>query len=368
MLVLGLENSGRRCSCALVQDDSILAEIEIEDPEHSALLPGLIDTVLNSAKRRLEDIDLYALSIGPGSFTSLRVGLSTFKAMAFFGRKSLVTISALDALAREVNRSDVLICPIIDAKRGEVYYALYRFGGTDLERLDGPGAVSLQALVEKLDRVTVFLGSGVMPGREILRSLAEKAICLQISSPRASTICKLGKAKFERHGGEDIFALEPVYIKPSYAETKRKLQIGRMKSDHADEVTRIETESFRYPWSKNAFIWEVNSEMALPVVAKIDRKVVAYLVVWIAYDEMHLGNIAVAKKWRRKGVGEELMIWLLQEAKRKNIVRLTLEVRTCNYPAISLYKKFGFKEVALRKHYYPEGTDAYLMALELVKQ
>lgn len=368
MLVLGLENSGSLCSCALVEEDTVLAEAEIERPEHSTVLPGLIDTVLASARKGLEDIDLYAISIGPGSFTSLRVGLSTLKAMALFGRKSLVGVPTLDALAREVGCSDTLICPIIDAKRGEVYYALYCFHGTELERLDGPGAIPLQILVGKLDRITTFLGSGVEPGKEILSQLGEKAVCLSISSPRVSTVCRLGRMKFEKDGGEDISALEPIYIKPSYAETKRKLKIEPMNMDQLDEVCRIETESFRYPWSKNAFVWEVNSEMALSMVGKIDKKVVGYFVVWIAHDEMHLGNIAVARKWRRKGVGDELMRWLLQESKRRNIARMTLEVRTSNFSAIAFYKKFGFREVALRKRYYPEGVDAYLMTLEFGRQ
>jgi len=368
MLVLGLENSGALCSCALAQDDTVLAESTIGRPEHSRFLPGLIDTVLASAETRLEDVDLYAISVGPGSFTSLRVGLSIFKAMAFSRRKSLVSVPTLFALAREVDYSDGLVCPIIDAKRGDVYYALYCFRGTELEELDGPDAISLQTLVEKIDRVTVFLGSGVAPGRDVLRQLGDKAVCLGILSPRVSTICRLGRTKFEKGGGEDIFALEPIYMRPSYADPAGKLSIEPMKLEQLDEVDSIETESFRYPWSKNAFAWEINSQTALSRVAMIDKKVAGYLVLWTAYDEMHLGNIAVAKRWRRRGVAEKMMRWLLREAKRRNVARLTLEVRTCNYPAIALYKKFGFREVAVRKQYYPEGTDAYLMSLELSEQ
>lgn len=365
MLVLGLENHGRLCSCALAEDDRLLVEIGIEHPEHSVLLPKLIDMALTCVERKLEEVDLYAISIGPGSFTSLRVGLSTFKAMALFHKKSIVSVSTLDALANEVDYSDRLVCPIIDAKRGEVYYATYRFNGADLKKLDGPEAIPLHTLLERLVEATIFLGSGVKTGKEILRSLGEKAICLGISSPRAFTICKLGRRKFQVSGGEDIIGLEPTYIKPSYVEVWRKLQIERMKVEHLDEVVKIENESFRYPWSRDAFAWEVNSQITLPVVGKVDGKVVGYLVIWMAYDEMHLGNIAVAKRWRRKGIGEKLMKWLIEEAKRRNVVRLTLEVRATNYPAISLYKKFGFKEVAVRKRYYPEGEDALVMLLDV---
>jgi tRNA threonylcarbamoyladenosine biosynthesis protein TsaB len=367
MLVLGLENSGSVCSCALLENDRLLSEVEIGHSEHSSLLPGLIDTVLAKSSRELEDIDLYAISIGPGSFTSLRVGLATFKAMAFFGRKSLVSVSTLDALAKDAGRSDRLICPLIDAKRGEVYYALYRLDGVQLRRLEGPEAIRLEAVVEKLNHATVFLGSGVGPGREILKRLGAKAICLDIVSPRASTICELGKTKFETSGGEEISALEPVYIKPCYAETKTRAQIERMRTEHLDEVVAIEAESFEHPWSREAFTWEVDSEVALPIVAMISAEVVGYLVVWLAYEEMHLGNISVAIQWRRKGIGEQLMRWLLRESRKRRVARLTLEVRVLNHPAIALYKKLGFREVALRKNYYPEGTDAYVMALELTQ-
>jgi ribosomal-protein-alanine N-acetyltransferase len=234
--------------------------------------------------------------------------------------------------------------------------------------LDGPGVVSLRTLVEKVDELTVFVGSGVAPGREVFRQLGDKAVCLGVSSPRVSTICRLGRMKFEKGGGEDIFALEPIYLRPSYADTAGKLSIEPMRLEQLDEIGSIETESFRYPWSKNAFTWEINSNMTLSMVGMIDKKVAGYFVLWMAYDEMHLGNIAVAKRWRRRGVGEKMMKWLLQEARRRNVTRLTLEVRTCNYPAIALYKKFGFREVALRKRYYPEGVDAYLMSLELSEQ
>ncbi len=365
MLVLGLENSGRLCSCALVQDENLLAETQVEHLEHSTLLPGLIDAALASAERKLEEVDLYAISIGPGSFTSLRVGLATFKAMALFGKKPLVSVSTLDAMAREVDSWNSLICPIIDAKRGEVYYALYRSGEAGLERLDGPDVIELRALVEKVGDFTVFLGSGVSVGREVFDSLGRKAVCLGISCPRASSICKLGRAKFEKEGGEHVSTLEPIYIKPSYAERRRMPRIERMRIEHLDQVTKVEVESFRYPWSRGAFEWEIKSEIALPIVARIDEEVIGYLVIWVAYDEMHLGNIAVAKKWRRKGMGKELMKWLFQEAKRRGIVRLTLEVRTSNLAAVSLYRKFGFRKVAVKKCYYPEGTDAFLMALEL---
>ena len=112
---------------------------------------------------------------------------------------------------------------------------------------------------------------------------------------------------------------------------------------------------------------EVDSQVALPIVALIDGEVVGYLVVWLTYEEMHLGNISVAMSWRRKGIGEQLMRWLLRESRKREVTRLTLEVRVLNHPAIALYRKLGFKEVALRKNYYPEGTDAYVMALELTQ-
>jgi len=364
MLTLGLENSGTTCSCAVVREESVLAETAVVHPEHSRVLPGLIDTVLNAALKKLQDIDLYAISIGPGSFTSLRVGLSTLKAIAQCMRKSLVGVSALDALAAEVYPAQS-VCSVIDAKRGEVYYALYRFNGEKLQRYDGPHALPVRNLCERVDEATVFVGSGVPALMDVFEGSSRKGACVEVSSPKASTVCRLGRKKFELLGSDDIGSLEPAYILPSYAEVRLKLTTERMRMEHIDAVVQIENESFRDPWSRRAFLSEVNSETALPIVAIAENQVVGYLMIWLAYDEMHLGNIAVAKRWRRKGIGDRLMKWLVEEAKRREVARITLEVRTSNYLAMSLYRKFGFKEVALRKRYYPDREDACVMVLDL---
>jgi tRNA threonylcarbamoyladenosine biosynthesis protein TsaB len=368
MLVLGIENSGSTCSCALADGGTILGEVSGGLPEHSPVLPGLVDSLLNVAGKSLEEIDLWAISIGPGSFTSLRVGLATVKGLAMASRKPVVSIPTLEAVAREVIYTSGPICALLDARRGEVYYAIYRATGDGLRLLEGPGASSLSVLVERVDRQTLFALSGAAIDRRTRESFERRSIWLRLSAPRASTICRLAAEKFERSGGEDLDGLEPLYVKPSYAEEGGRTRIDRMKRDHLDRVIAIETECFAHPWSRRAFLWELDSEIALPAVAMANNEVAGYLVAWSAGDEMHLGNVAVARRYRGKGVGRDLMKWLVEEARRREMVRVTLEVRASNAAAVSLYKRFGFREIAVRQGYYPGGEDAYLMALDVRSQ
>jgi tRNA threonylcarbamoyladenosine biosynthesis protein TsaB len=364
MLICGLENSSRTCSCALSENESILGEVSVELTEHSPVLPGLIDTLLNLAERELEQIDLWAFSIGPGSFTSLRVGLATVKGLAMVSGRPLVSVPTLEAIARDALRTDGLICPLIGARRGEVYYAVYRCCEEGLELVEGPGATHLGVLTERIGGDALFVMSG--PGNDELPGSVEgEAIWVHVPHPRASTVCKLGEEKFRRGGGDDLRSLEPLYVKPSYAEEGGRSRIVGMKRDHLDQVMAIETECFPHPWSRRAFLWELDSRIAFPLVSIMNDEVVGYLVVWIVGDEMHLGNIAVGSRYRGRGVGRQLMKWLIEEAARRRIVRVTLEVRTSNESAISLYKRFGFEKVAVREGYYPEGEDALLMALEV---
>ncbi len=365
MLVLGVENSGRTCSCALVEDGVTLGEASVEQTEHSPVLPGLIDDVLMLAERELEEIELWTISIGPGSFTSLRVGLATIKGLAMASGRPVVSVPTLEAIARDVLRTDGPVCPLIDAKRGEVYYAIYRYDEEGLRLIEGPAASNLSVLAERVDEGTLFVWSGPADGRELARSVPRGTTWLHLPTRRASTICRLGEEKFRRRGGEDLHSLEPLYVKPSYAEEGGRSRIQRMKKEHLDRVLTIETECFPHPWSRRAFLWELDSKIALPVVAIMNHEVVGYLVVWVVGDEMHLGNIAVGKRYRGRGIGRGLMKWLIEEAARRKMARVTLEVRASNADAISLYKRYGFTEIAVREGYYPEGEDAYLMALEV---
>lgn len=136
-----------------------------------------------------------------------------------------------------------------------------------------------------------------------------------------------------------------------------------MKLNHLNEVVEIENSSFSTPWLKDAFISELErNKYAKYRVITIKNKVVAYGGMWIAYDRAHITNIAVHPQYRHKGLGNIILEDIIEYAKASNINSITLEVRKSNIPAINLYTKYGFKEVAVKKGYYVDsGEDGIVM-------
>jgi [ribosomal protein S18]-alanine N-acetyltransferase len=131
-------------------------------------------------------------------------------------------------------------------------------------------------------------------------------------------------------------------------------------------VLEVERQSFVHPWSAELFLQELRlpySRIRLARVASDPVAVVGYVCRWITSGEMHILNVAVHPRWRRRAVGHRLIEDILDEARRSSLERATLEVRRHNRPAIALYESFGFEEVGTRRNYYGPGEDARLMEL-----
>ncbi len=141
------------------------------------------------------------------------------------------------------------------------------------------------------------------------------------------------------------------------------LEIIPMTKRHTKSVWRIENLCFPHPWSLDSFRMEVTeNQCARYFVARLNKRVIGYGGMWLIVDEAHITNIAVHPDYRGMGVGEKILLALMEKAYSLNIESMTLEVRKSNYIAINLYKKLGFKEAGLRRKYYPDnGEDAIIM-------
>lgn len=129
-----------------------------------------------------------------------------------------------------------------------------------------------------------------------------------------------------------------------------------------DAVNAIEMQAFQDPWSRQDFINELESNpYSCIYVKEINGEVVAYVDLWIAYENAEIANIAVKKEFLHQGIASELMQYCLQKIQQSKCENFTLEVRVSNMNAIKLYEKFGFQTVSKRKKYYADGEDAYLM-------
>jgi ribosomal-protein-alanine N-acetyltransferase len=142
-----------------------------------------------------------------------------------------------------------------------------------------------------------------------------------------------------------------------------KVEIGSMTIDDLAAVHAIEQASFTTPWPPHAYRSELETNrLASYLVARRDGQVVAYGGVWLMVDEAHLTTFAVHPEWRRRGIGDRLLLALLDVAIERGAREATLEVRLSNLPARRLYEKFGFRPVGLRPHYYTDDNeDALIM-------
>lgn len=146
-------------------------------------------------------------------------------------------------------------------------------------------------------------------------------------------------------------------------------EIRRMREGDLGEVAEIERDLFSMPWSKSSFLFEIsNSKTSYAITALSAGVVVGYAVAWFVADELHIGNVAVARPVQGNGVGKILVEHLLSEAAGRETAYATLEVRASNVRAINLYRRYGFRGIAIRKHYYSDnGEDALVMMADIGK-
>jgi ribosomal-protein-alanine N-acetyltransferase len=139
-----------------------------------------------------------------------------------------------------------------------------------------------------------------------------------------------------------------------------------MREGHLDRVVDIERLCFSHPWPRESFLADLGSGDACCMIARRESSVAGYTISWFVLDELHVLNLAVHPRYRRKGVGQTLLRYLLTGARGRGCRRATLELRASNTAARRLYEKHGFRPVAIRRNYYRQPEeDAVLMLLDL---
>jgi tRNA threonylcarbamoyladenosine biosynthesis protein TsaB len=233
MKVLGIDTSTTSGSIGLIHDERVISEYILNlSVTHSERLLDAIDLVLRKAHHALGDLDGFAISLGPGSFTGVRIGVSTVKGLAYAVQKPVVGVSTLDVLASQVAPTPYLICPIIDARKGEVYSAFYRYEESNcLKRLSEYQAIRPEVLFGMLKEQTIFLGDGVKTyGEDLRNSLKSLALFSPVALhiPHGSAVARLGVELLLRGEVLDLATFTPLYVRLSDAEIKwRDQQVPR---------------------------------------------------------------------------------------------------------------------------------------------
>ncbi len=225
MRLIAVDTTTPSGSVALLEDGRVLGEIGIESPTtHSARLLLSVDFLLKAQGLTIGDLDGFAVTPGPGSFTGLRIGLSTVKAFSFATGKPVARVSSLLALAyKHIDGREGLIAPMLDAKKGEIYAALYSRSGGGLKEIVPQGAYAPEEFLKRLPRrIAVFAGSGVPLCRKRLQTLlGDKARFSARPAFLAVETGRLGWIILKSGEGVESGAVEPVYFRRSQAEEGR---------------------------------------------------------------------------------------------------------------------------------------------------
>ena len=225
--VLALDSSGLVASVAVVEGDgynsNLLAEYTVNYKKtHSQTLLPMLDAIVKMTELDLKTIDAIAVAAGPGSFTGLRIGSATAKGLGLALEKPLVAIPTVDALAYNLYGTEGLICPLMDARRNQVYTGIYAFESGNMKVLEPQMAVDIEVIAEKLCRYgrnVVFLGDGV----PVFRQKLESGLLEQLTAAGNQFAFAPAHVNKQRAGAVGTLALQ--YIRE--AEQKRQMSISR---------------------------------------------------------------------------------------------------------------------------------------------
>ena len=228
MKILGLDSSGIVASVAIVEDDVLIAEYTVNYKKtHSQTLLPMLDEIAKMTELDLNSIDAIAVAAGPGSFTGLRIGSATAKGLGLALKKPLIAIPTVEGLAYNLYDISGLICPIMDARRKQVYTGIYRFTDHQLKVVEDQMAVPMETVIEKLNQygeTVTFLGDGVPVFHELI---AEKMTVpysfapAHVNKQRAAAVAALGEIYNRQGKTETAMEHVPDYLRVSQAERER---------------------------------------------------------------------------------------------------------------------------------------------------
>ncbi len=218
MNILAIDSSSVAASAAVLTDGILKAEEFSQNGlTHSVTLLPMAESALKKAGLSISDIDLFAVTVGPGSFSGLRIGVTIAKTLAYGTGKKLCGISTLKAIASNLPFADRLICPIMDARRDQLYTALYKWEDGALTEIMEPSAISAEELVLKIKEDVIFIGDGVIRFKGFFEEkLGEKASFApgNLCCAKASSLAYLAMGE-EGGNPEDV---NPSYLRLSQAE------------------------------------------------------------------------------------------------------------------------------------------------------
>ena len=224
MKILALDTSGPNCSVAVIDEEKVIANFNLNiGTTHSEILLPLVDELNRFSKLTLNDIDVFACSIGPGSFTGLRIGIATIKGFALSLNKPVISVPTLTSLAYSVPYFDGIICTVLDAKNDNVYSAIFKFEDT-IQMIGDYLTDTVEQLVDELKKYNskiLFVGSGAISFKDIFqKEFGENAYFMPyyLNEQSAVSVAKVALDKFNNNEIDSADSLHPLYLRKSQAE------------------------------------------------------------------------------------------------------------------------------------------------------
>lgn len=238
MKILAIDSSGLVASAALMEDNNFIAEYTVQYKKtHSQTLLPMVEEICRMVELDLATVDAIAVAAGPGSFTGLRIGSATAKGLAFALKKPIIPVPTVDGLAYQLYGAADLVCPIMDARRNQVYTGIYEFIADssghfkyDMRVIRQQCAVSFEEISEALneiDRSVIFLGDGVPVFRERMEETLRVPYTIapvHRSRQSAAAVAALGSVYYRKGIMESGDAHAPIYLRLSQAEREKSLR------------------------------------------------------------------------------------------------------------------------------------------------
>lgn len=392
MRVLAIDSSGLTATVAVVEETQTIAEYTVNYKKtHSQTLLPMIDEMAKMVELDLSAIDAIAVAGGPGSFTGLRIGSATAKGLGLALGKPLIHVPTVDALAYSVYGCGDLICPIMDARRQQVYTGIYTFsynaGKKEDVNLVEPvfqvikmqTAVSVEDLIRRLNnygRPVVFLGDGVPVYQEMLAEglkVPYSFVPSYMNRQRAAVVGALGIRYFKTGRFETAMEHKPDYLRVSQAERERAerekracTEVRETVMEDAAAIAEMEHQIFSDAWSEKSVLDTMNQKNAVCLTAEKAGRIIGYVLSYTAVDEAEIARIAVAEEFRRQGTARAILRELENVCSSKGVKKLLLDVRESNREARAFYTDMGFQEDGIRRRFYENPQeDGILMSREL---
>ena len=235
MKVLGLDTSSNATSIAVIEDNKLICEYTVNTKTtHSQKLMPMIENMLKISEINVNDMEMIAICQGPGSFTGLRIGMATAKALSHVNNLPIVGVNSLELLAGNMDLSDKKICSILDAQRTQVYMGQYKFENNKLVEIKSVDVVEIDELLEELkssNEEWILVGEAVYKYEDKIKEIEN--ICVPAPSHnvnKASSLCTIAMNKYNQNiDVYDCYTINPVYIRKSQAEVQYDEKMKRLK-------------------------------------------------------------------------------------------------------------------------------------------